>query len=59
MLDFRSSLKMMRGGNWTDKSIYVQDLFVRCNNIGRDITAEVIKSFQRYCAQSTVVLGQK
>lgn len=59
MLDFRSSLKMMRGGNWTDKSIYVQDLLVRCNNIGSGITAEVIKSFQRCCAQSSVVLAQK
>lgn len=50
---------MMRGAQWTNKSIYVQDLFIRCNNIGNGITADVIKSFQMCCAQSSAVLRQK
>lgn len=59
MFDSRSSLKMMRNGQWTNKSIYVQDLFIRGNNIGNGITAEVIKSFQKCCALSSVALAQK
>lgn len=50
---------MMRGAEWTNKSLYVQDLFMRSNNIGNAVTAEEITSFQKCCAQSSAVLSQK
>lgn len=49
----------MRGVQWSNKSVYVQDLFLRGNNIGDGIPAGVIESFRMCCAQSSAILSPK
>lgn len=49
----------MRGAQWSNKSAYVQDLFIRSNNIGDGIPAGVIESFRMCCAQSSTILSPK